>query len=395
MDNKPAILNGRAVFDKRLPIIRPNVDKYVEKELLKDISAVLNSNMLTSVDIKLKKFEEELENYIGVKHVIGVSSCTSGLILSMQALGLRNSEVLVPAFTFSATVHAAYWNNCKIRFVDIDRETFTISPEEVEKNISPETKAIIAVHMYGNPCYIERLQEIASKHNLKLIFDCAHALGSSYQGKKIGQFGDVEVFSASPTKLLTTIEGGIVATNNTELAEMLKIDRNYGNYPDYSCKRPGLNARMSEINAVTGLHQLKDLDKYVENRNSYVDKFKKELKNIQGINFQIIKEGNVSTHKDFGFTVNENEFGLNRYELARALNAENIMTKFYFYPPMHKLDAYKEKAEYNDLKNTELVSNNVICLPIYNFMDEETINKICKAIIRIHKFKTEVKEACK
>jgi len=385
---KPAILGGKA-FERRLGIIKPNTDRYAEK-LGSDIKGILRSNMLTAVDIKLKEFEDALQNYFGVRHAVGLSSCTHGLILSMQALGLRGAEIIMPAFTFSATVHSAYWNGCKIKFADID-ETFCLSPQKVEEAITPETKAILAVHMYGNPCDIDALEAIAKKHKLRLIFDCAHALGASYKGRKIGNHGDVEVFSLSPTTLLTTVEGGVAATNNPELAEMLKVDRNYGNNPDYSCVRPGLNARMSEVNAAIGLAQLPDLDTFVANRNRYVQRFKKELAGLSGIKFQKLNPHGISTHKDFGFVV-EKEFGLSRDQLARALDAENIMTKFYFYPPMHKLDAYKDIAKWRDLSMTEHVSGNIICLPIYNFMEDSQIDMICDAVKNIYEHREQVRK---
>lgn len=379
----PAILGGQPAFASLLPIIKPNVDQY-SQQISATISKSLETNKLTAVNHYTAQFEQQTQELLGVPRTTAVASCTAGLILTMQALGLRDTEVILPSFTFSATAHAAHWNNCRIKLVDIDQATFTISPQAVREAIGPDTRAIIGVHMYGNPCDIIELESIAKEHNLILIFDAAHAIGSHYQEKPIGQFGDAEAFSLSPTKLITTGEGGIVASNNQELHDKLALDRNYGNRPNLECDRPGLNARMSEIHAAIGLPQIADLGLFVQNRNRYATLFKQHLADVPGLSFQTIKEGNVSAYKDFGLLVDKELFGLNRNQLAAALAAENIMTKFYFDPPIHRMQAYRHSFVDVSLPVTEYVSQNIICLPIYNHMDETVIATICQTIKNIH-----------
>jgi dTDP-4-amino-4,6-dideoxygalactose transaminase len=339
--------------------------------------------------IYVRELEKNISSYLGVKNAVGISSCTAGLMLSMQLMGLRKTEVILPSFTFVATANAAYWNDCKIVLADCDPDTFDISPEDVQEKITKETKAIIGVHIFGNPCDIKALEEIAKDNGLKLIFDSAHAFGASYDGKKVGGFGDVEVFSCSPTKLFITTEGGIVTTGDDKLARDIRVARNYGNLPDYQCQVPGLNARMTEINALVGIEMLKEMEQIVKNRNEYVSVFKKLLGKIPGIKFQQTTKGAFHAYKDFGILVDPEEFGVNRDVLYDALAKENVMTKKYFYPPVHMIDAYSDLAD-AELPNTEYVTNNVLCLPIHSYMDKELIEKISHSIERVHEFSGEI-----
>ena len=389
---KPAILGGEPVFEKPVPIIKPPLAKYATDGFLSKIKGILESGMVTD-HIYVQELEKNISRYLGVKNVVGISSCTSGLILSLQLMGLRKKKVILPSFTFVATANAAYWNDCKIVLADCDPNTFNISPEDVKKKMTKDTAAIIGVHIFGNPCDVKALQEIAEKHDVKLLFDSAHAFGASYDGKKVGGFGDVEVFSCSPTKLFITTEGGIVATKDDKLAEDIRIARNYGNLPDYRCKTPGLNARMTEINAALGIEMLKNIDEMVENRNKYAGLYKKLLSKLPGIKFQEPTKGARHAYKDFGITVDPKEFGVNRDVLYDALAKENVMTKKYFYPPMHKLEAYSGISSAS-LPNTESISNNVLCLPIYSYMDKELIEKISYVIDRISKNAKEIRGKC-
>jgi len=391
---KPAILGAEPIFEKKLGIIRPVFDKYADR-MAKNIQDVLISNMVSGVNNQTARLEEELTKVLEVPEVVSMSSCTAGMILSIQALGLRNSEIILPSFTFSATAHMLYWNNCKPVFADINADTFNIDIETVRNLITTRTKAILGVHLYGNPVDAAELQSICDEKGIKLLFDGAHALGARYQGKPIGSLGEATAFSASPTKLLSTIEGGFVSTGSRELAEKLRLLRNYGNYPDYSCDLPGFNARLSEIYAVVGLVQLQDIQTFVNNRNNYVQALMRDLKKIPGLSFQVVRRGNVSTYKDFCIIVDPHRFGMTRDELAIALEKEGIQTKFYFYPPVHQLQAYKGIAKDEDLPNTIRLSRTVLSLPIYNFMDTGEIEGITLAIKIAHQNAAEIKEKIK
>ncbi|HLY18363.1 MAG TPA: DegT/DnrJ/EryC1/StrS family aminotransferase [Bryobacteraceae bacterium] len=194
----------------------------------------------------VERLEAAVCERLGVRHCVAVSSCTSGLMLVMKAFGLRG-EVILPSFTFFATGHAVLWNGLTPVFADCDRQTWNIDPRAVERAITPQTAAILAVHLYGNPAAVTELEWIAGKHGIPLLFDAAHAFGASYKGQSVGQFGDAEVFSLSPTKLLVAGEGGLVATNDALLAHKLRAGRNYGDLGAYDPMLLGLNARMTEF----------------------------------------------------------------------------------------------------------------------------------------------------
>lgn len=377
----PALLGGKPIFDDRIPIIRPTLPHI--SALSGDLEAIFSSGIITNSTF-VEKFEKAVAEYLGVKQAVALSSCTSGLILSLKALDL-SGEVLVPSYTFSATGHAALWNGLKVKFVDIDPETFNVDPNELDKSIGPETSAILVVHAFGNPCEVEELEEIASKHDLRLVFDAASALGSLWHNKKIGNFGDAEVFSLSPTKIVTASEGGIVATNNDEIARRVRIGRDYGNPGNYDCEFNGISARMEEFNAVIGLKSLEMVESNIVRRYSLVQLYKSLLKETPGISFQNIRSDYRTTYKDFAILVETEYFGMTRDMLATALDAENITTRKYFYPPLHKQQAYaREWDDRAKLPVTNSISHKVLCLPIFSHMSEENVKRISEAVHRIH-----------
>jgi dTDP-4-amino-4,6-dideoxygalactose transaminase len=332
MKNKPAILGAEPVFKKKIPITEPTIPAV--KSLLAMYGSVLKSRMITNSKY-VQKFEDKVKKYTGAKYAVALNSCTSGLILIFKSLGLKG-EVIVPSFTFYATAHALLWNNLKPVFVDCDPETYNINTNKIESLITLKTSAILGVHIFGNPADVESLEYISKKHKLKLIFDAAHGFGSKYKGRNIGTFGDAEAFSLSPTKLLTAGEGGMVTTNNEELARKLMIGRTYGDSGIYDPEFCGLSARMSEFHAVLGIESLNNLKANVAKRNKLVNLYKSILSEIPGISFQLIKDGNQSNFKDFSVLIDPEKFGLSRDALSLALAKENIVTKNYFYPPLHQ-----------------------------------------------------------
>ncbi|MCX7608603.1 MAG: DegT/DnrJ/EryC1/StrS family aminotransferase [Anaerolineales bacterium] len=259
----PAILGGEPLFPTMLPMVRPVLPSF--EEMREGIQTILQTGMVTKGPF-MRQFEAEMAAHLGVKHAVAVSSCTLGMMLVHQALGLRG-EVVVPSFTFMATVSALVWAGLKPVFADVDAQTFNLDPAAAEAAITPQTTAIVAVHQFGNPADIEGLQEVARRHNLKLIFDAAHGAGALYRGEPVGKQGDAQIFSLSPTKLLITGEGGIVATNDDDLAAKVRIGREYGNDGNYDSAFAGLNARMPELSALLGLHSLKRLEEAARHRN--------------------------------------------------------------------------------------------------------------------------------
>jgi sugar O-acyltransferase (sialic acid O-acetyltransferase NeuD family) len=345
---------------------------------------IIKGRMLSNFAKYSNQFELNVQQFLSVKKALSFPNATTALMLALRVLDL-SGEVILPSFTFAATGHAVGWNNLTPVFADIDPQTFNLDPDDVERRITERTSAIIAVHIFGNPCNINRLEFIANKHNLKLIFDSAHALGSKFHGKMIGSFGDCECFSLSGTKVITSAEGGLVTSEDEALMQKMSIGRNYGATDDYNCQYIGLNGKMSEFHAAIAVESLTLLPDFVSNRNKLAQLYQKRLSEIPGISFQCVSSDNTSTYKDFAILIDKDVFGMDRNELMVQLEKENIITKRYFYPPLHKMTAYQTVNHGDeDLANTMYVANNIICLPIYSHMNVDTLEKICYTIYRIH-----------
>jgi dTDP-4-amino-4,6-dideoxygalactose transaminase len=371
-----AILGDKPIFQHKINIVKPVLPALTEIE--PGVEDFLSSGMVTKGK-NLQEFEKRVANHLQVKYAIGVSSCTTGLMLTYQALKLRG-DVIVPSFTFMATVSALVWCGLTPNYVDVDFRTTNLDPELIEKAITPDTSAIVAVHNFGNPAAIHELETIASRHQLKLVFDAAHGFGSLYQGLPVGPQGDAQVFSLSPTKLLIAGEGGIVATNDDRLADDLRIGREYGNSGNYDSAFAGMNARLAEFNALLGTKSLDLLEKAAENRNMIANYYLEVLGAIPGLGFQEIVAGNRSSYKDFSFTVDENKFGLTRDDLAQVLIHENIDVRKYYDPPVHRQTAYQAYYKGQMLKNTDRLAKESLSIPIWSHMEVQTAGKICEAI---------------
>jgi dTDP-4-amino-4,6-dideoxygalactose transaminase len=390
MTDKPALLGNAPVFDQFVPLVRPTLPPY-DDGLARQVAELFETGMLTKGKY-LREFEARMAEYLGVRHAVAVSSCTLGLLLTYHGLDLKG-EVIVPSFTFMATVHPLLWVGAEPVFVDIDPHTWNIDPDKVEAAITERTTAIVAVHNFGNPAPVAELEAIACRHGLKLVFDAAHGFGSLYRGKPVGGFGDAEVFSLSPTKLLVAGEGGIVATDNDDLAEHIRVGREYGNPGDYGSDFPGLNARMPEFNAILGLRSLELLEENTVRRNRVAAAFRERLGQIPGLAFQRIHPQDRSSYKDLSVLVDEVGFGLTRDELALALKAENVDTRKYHDPPVHTHKAYRHLyPRYREaLPVTDDVARKSLSLPIWSHMDKATVEGICIAIERIHAYADEVR----
>jgi dTDP-4-amino-4,6-dideoxygalactose transaminase len=385
-NDKPAIEGGKPMFKGKLNIIRPTLFDPVE--MMKEIGEIFSSGSVT-VSKYVKLFEQECARYLGVKEAVAVSSATSGLILAVKGLGLKG-EVIVPSFTFTATVHSLIWNGLTLVFVDCEEGTYNIDVKEIKKKITPKTSAIMPVYIFGNPPRIKELENIAEKNNLKLIFDSAQAFGAECGGVRAGGFGDCEVFSLSPTKVLTAIEGGLVTTNNIKLAEYLRRARDYGKRgEDIECV--GLSARMSELHALVGLKNLANVEKCLKTRRDLIALYQGLLEDMDGISFQEVLPGNKSSGNYMVIFIDEQRFGMSRDKLYEALKAENIETKKYFYPAVHMQEAYRafREAYEGKLPVTEKASRTGLALPLYGHMEPVIVEKVCWAIMRIHKFMNE------
>jgi dTDP-4-amino-4,6-dideoxygalactose transaminase len=363
-----------------IPLARPGVAD--PARVAADVEAILRSGVLTNGPF-VRRFEQETARYLGVRHCVAVSSCTSGLMLVLRAAEL-SGDVIVPSFTFAATAHAVAWNGLRPVFADIDRRTLTLSPDAVEQAIGMHTSAILATHIYGTPCDVEGLDRIASRNGLRLFFDAAHAFGSVHAGTRVGGFGDAEVFSLSPTKVVVAAEGGLIATNDDLLAERCRIGRDYGNPGDYDCRFVGLNARMSELHAATALASLVDLDERLEERNRLAVAYTDALAGIPGILVPEVPVGDRSTYKDYSILIDADAFGIDANAVAEGLKREGIETRRYYSPPVHAMRAYRQPGpEARALAATGWAAERVLTLPLWVGMTDAQVSRVARSIGRI------------
>ncbi|MDT4966444.1 MAG: hypothetical protein QOJ64_1181 [Acidobacteriota bacterium] len=392
MNSRPALLGNSPIFEHKINFNKPVVPRY--EDLAEHLRDIIDSRILTKGH-RLRTFEELVAEYLGVRNAVAVSSCTTGLMLTYQALGIKG-DVVVPSFTFMATVSAMVWAGVRPIFADINARTMNLSPAAAEAAVTPDTSAIVAVHNSGNPAEVDGLTSLAVRHNLRLVYDAAHGFGSLHQGRPVGHHGDASVFSLSPTKLLVAGEGGIVATNDDGLAEKVRIGREYGNAGNYDSAFAGMNARLPEMNALLGQFSLTTLEASAQHRNHLADLYRERLSRVPGLSFQQIMPGNRSSYKDFSIVIDSNAFRLTRDELALALEAENIDTRKYYDPPVHRQSAYRQYAPLEDaLPQTQMLSAGILNLPIWSDMEGSIVSKICTAVERAHEFSEDIRVSLK
>lgn len=277
-------------------------------------------------------------------------------------------------------------------FADIDPVTLTLDPEDAAKRLAGAS-ALMATHIYGTPCAVERLDELATAEDVPIVYDAAHALGSRRGSRAIGGFGAAEVFSLSPTKVAPAGEGGLVTTHDGELAARVRLARNYGNPGDYNCQVAGLNARMSELHAAVALATLSELPQRVARRNELVQVFAKHVDGVPGIRIPEVDSGDLSTYKDLTLVLDEQAFGLDVEMLAAALSAEGVDSRRYFYPPVHRQDAYAYLGEPTSLPVTDAIAPRVLTLPLWTHMDDATVQQQADLVIRCHESAVAVRTA--
>lgn len=380
-DNLPAVFGGRPMFPDGLPLARPRVPD--PEAVGRDVEAILSNGAMTNGAL-VRELERRAAEYLGVRHCVAVASCTAGLMLVLRATELTG-DVVVPSFTFAATVHAVAWNGLRPIFADVDPRTLTLSPEAVERSIGLRTSAVLATHVFGTPCDVRALEELAGRAGVRLFFDAAHAFGSEHRGTRIGGFGDAEVFSLSPTKILIAAEGGLITTEDDILAERCRIGRDYGNPGDYDCRLVGLNARMSELHAAVALSSFEGIDERIRRRNELAALYRRALGGLAGISFPLVHEGDRSTFKDLSILVDAKGFGMDADGLAAALAAEGVETRRYYSPPVHAMRAYRGIGHRGSLPVTEAASASSLTLPLWTQMADEQVERVALAVARIQR----------
>lgn len=346
-----------------------------------DVAEIIRSGQLTKGH-RVAQYEQALATRLGVRHVIATASCTTGLMALFRALGL-DGPVIVPSFTFMATAHAVVWAGGTPVFADVDERTFTLDPASVEAALTPETRAIVGVPVFGTPCDVEGLQAVADGAGIPLLFDSAHGVGSFIHGAALGGNGVAEVFSTTPTKTLVTGEGGFVATDHDGLAGSLRRIIEYGNDGSYDSTTPGLNGRLSEVHAAIGLRALAELDRIFAHRQLVVACYRQLLAGLPGIRIQEVPPGCASSYKDFTIVI-EDDFGPDRDETARRLEAEVIETRKYYYPAVHRQRPYAAHPPTVPLPVTERLEGRVLSLPIGPGITECEAVRVVEALARAH-----------
>lgn len=377
--NKPTILGGESIVSANIRNCHPSIASTGLQAVLKDI---FKSGMLSNFAKYIRKLEQQFQEFLEVKHALTVANGTSGLEILLSTLS-KDSEVLVPSYTFPSTVHAIIHAHLKPKFVDIDKETYNISLQDTKLKITNNTSAILAVNVFGNPCQIKELEDLAKAYRIKLFLDSAAAIGSRYRGRPLGSFGDAEVFSLSGTKVVTGGEGGVITTNDDALAKELDCKRNYGyNKVEKDCLYIGFNGKLSELNAVIALSSLRDLESNVAWRHKIAKIYGEHLQQIPGIHFQKVLNGGKTNYCTFAVAIDAPAFGLEAAVVQECLKEEGIEALRYFCPPMHKTRAYKE-FNHLRLEQSETLSRKNLCLPMHLQLTVEQARAVCFALARI------------
>lgn len=374
-----AILGGKPAFSEPLHVGRPNIGD--RASLMARINDMLDRRWLTNNGPYVQELEKRLRDMLGVKHCIAMCNATVGLEIAIRALGMKG-EVIIPSFTFVATAHALQWQEITPVFCDIDPATHLIDPNKVEELITPRTTGIIGVHTWGRPCNITALTEIARRHNLKLLFDAAHAFGCDNSGTYIGNFGDAEVFSFHATKFFNSFEGGVVATNDSELAEKIRLMKNFGFSGYDNVIYVGTNGKMSEVSAAMALTSLESLDAFVAKNKVNYHCYREQLADIPGVSLVKYNDEDKSNYQYVVAEIGEAEASLRRDEIIKVLHAENVIARRYFYPGCHRMEPYRSYFPHAHLllANTEFVAKRVLILPTGTAVSSDDIAMIANII---------------
>ncbi len=358
-----------------IPVTKPFLPPIEEYEAF--IRDIWQRQWLTNNGPLVNELEVKLKNYLDVPHILYMCNGTMALQIAIRALELKG-EIITTPFSFIATTSSAMWENCKPVFVDIDEETFNIDPAGIEAAITPETSAILATHVFGNPCNIDLIDSIAKKHRLKVIYDASHCFGVKYNGKSVFSFGDISTTSFHATKLFHTIEGGAVFTQDPKLLKQMAYMRNFGfNGPeDFACV--GINAKNSEFHAAMGLANLKYIDEILTRRREVYLYYKEKLEGMD-ICLQKISKNIVYNHCYFPIMLPCEQL-VKKFETY--LNANLIYPRRYFFPSLHTL-SFVDKF---DCPKSLCVSQRIMCLPVHHRMSMEEINFVIRILLRAQNY---------
>jgi dTDP-4-amino-4,6-dideoxygalactose transaminase len=374
-----ALFGGEPAFAEKLHVGKPNIGD--RTKLLERFNDILDRRWFSNNGPNVREFEKKLAEFAGVKHCIAMCNATVGLEIAIRALELKG-EVIVPAFTFIATAHALQWEEITPVFCDINPVTHTIDPDAIERMITPRTTGIIGVHLWGRACDIERIEQIARNHKLKVVYDAAHAFGCSYKGKMIGGFGDAEIYSFHATKFFNTFEGGAIATNDDSLAAKMRLMKNFG-FTDFDeVVYIGMNGKMNELSAAMGITGLESLDEFIRiNKRNYT-RYREHLHGINGIRFMSYNDDEKQNYQYIVAEIDEAITRISRDRIVEILHKENIIARRYFFPGCHKMEPYRSYFPHSHLllPITSVTVKRILSLPNGTAVEEKDIDEICDII---------------
>ncbi len=355
----------------------PRIEDYTRA-----LEGVWERRWLTNDGQLHRELEKRLCEYLRVNHLSLFCNGTIALLVALQALRIDDGEVITTPFTFPATTHVLHWNRITPVFCDIEAQTFNVDPDRVERLISPRTRAILAVHVYGNPCALNALQAIADRHGLKLIYDAAHAFGVEVEGKPILEYGDVSMLSFHATKVFSTIEGGALISKTAAERTRITSLKNFGIADEETVIGPGINGKMNEFQAAFGLLHLASVDQEIERRRSIAEHYRAKLAGVPRIrtigDIQHVRHN----YGYFPITVSQSEYGISRDRLHAALRDFNILSRKYFYPLVSHASCYSglPSAAPESLPVAERAASEVLCLPIYGALPLSAVETICDIV---------------
>jgi dTDP-4-amino-4,6-dideoxygalactose transaminase len=389
--NELAFFGGTPAFSEFLHVGRPNIGD--RERFLTRVNDMFNRRWLSNDGPFAQELERKIAVLLGVKHCLVMCNATVALEITARALKLKG-EVILPSFTFIATAHSLQWQEITPVFCDIDPLTHNIDPKKIENLITPRTTGILGVHVWGRACEIEKLSVLAHKHDLRLMFDAAHAFGCTHQGRMIGGFGDAEVFSFHATKFFNTFEGGAVTTDDDALAEQIRGMRNFGFAGLDNVISIGTNGKMSEVSAAMGLSSLESMGEFIEtNHNNYLA-YSRGLGGLPGIRLINYDDKEKNNYQYVVMEIEEKDAGLNRDLLVKILTAENILVRRYFYPGCHQMEPYRSYYPNAGLvlPNTEELTLKTMQLPTGTAVGEKEIIHICELIRFIFANEAEIRD---
>lgn len=353
----------------------PPIEEYIE-----EIKDIWDSHWLTNMGPKHECLKEKLKEYLKVENIDMFANGHMALELTLQAMKL-SGEVITTPFTFASTTHAIVRNGLKPVFCDVNPIDFTIDVNKIEELITDKTCAIIPVHVYGNVCNIEKIQQIADKYGLKVIYDAAHTFGVEYKGKGIGSYGDASMFSFHATKVYNTIEGGAICFKDKEFGLDLYRLKNFGICGPETVDLVGANAKMNEFSAAMGICNLRHVDEEIKKRKAVVERYIEYLSDVEGIQLNPIQTDVKPNYAYFPVVFDEKTFGVTRDEVFKALGDHGIGARKYFYPLTNTFDCFHGKYDVNETPIALSISNRILTLPLYAGLELEDVDRICEIVL--------------